>query len=176
MVRSQATLDSVSARVREAEAAREQLDIEALAWVKKQMLARQVQVEQAVMAALEDGHTVANVARAYTVSGLTPNRNAIYAIRKKYAEQPAVWVGGYPFEWTPRTVETAAGLKTVYDIEAEFSGFGPQEISGNYRWRFDVATGEPEQYLSDPQAYPIDNYYRRALEHWIGTNPYPGQE
>lgn len=157
---------------------REQLAVEAQAWVNKQMVKAEREFDQTVVTALEDGHSVMSIARALTISGKTPNRNRVYEIRGKYTEGSAPWVGDYPFEWVPRTVKTAKGTQEVFDVRAVLSDFGPNGITGTFTWRYDVASGETEQVV-DPvdDPYPEDiKYYRQMLSRWLSINPYPGGE
>lgn len=175
MARDISALTTVAQRAHDVANARDRLELEAAAWVDKKVLTFEGALEEAVVSAVEDGHSVTAVARAYTISGKTPNRNKIYDILKKYADDDAPWSGDYPFEWTAREVKRASGSVTVYDVHGDLSDFGPLEVSGYFMWRYDRATGELDEVLDgveDP--YPIGTkYYKQVLDRWLVANPYP---
>lgn len=177
MPKAETKLHAVAARVQSAEEAHARLKAEADAWVKSQMKAEDKAVEDAVMDALDDGHSIAAVARAYTISGLTPNRNKIYEIKKRRAERITDWVGEYPFRWSPRIVKTRDGERTVYDIVSETSEFGPEDITGEFTWRYDRETNTPEPILYvDRDPYPTSVYYNTVLTKWLADHPYPEED
>lgn len=130
----------------------------------------------AVLAALDEGHSVGQVAAAYTVSGKTPNRNAIYRILTAAKQQPR-FTGETPFQWVPREVVTVSGTRIVYDVLAELENYGPDKVTGQFRWRMDPVLEELEQVLTDRDPYPTEvPYYKEAIEHWLRNNPYPEGE
>lgn len=168
-------LQAVSTAVMRAEEALSNFRLEADARVDEQMKSYVKDIESAVLRALDDEFSVTDVARAYTISGKTPNRNVIHAIKRRYeSEEDTLTV--YPFEWVARTTTTARGDKTVYDIHAVLEEFGPDDVTGEYTWRYDRATGEPEQVLTEHDPYPASKYYTQALTRWIMVNAYPGED
>jgi len=171
-----AALVAVTVAAKEVEDARAIFQAEAEAWVEDRLYPAVIVLEQAVIDALDEGHSVVAVATAYTISGRTPNRNAIYNIRKSFKENPNRDGGGdFPFEWVERVVKTRMGERTVYDIHANVQSFGPDEITGEFTWRYDVITQVPEPVISREDPYPHDvRYYRQALSRWLTVNPYPG--
>lgn len=171
-----ATLHAVADAVKRAEEMRETLQLAANLRVEAQMETYLEAIERAVMAALYDEHTVTDVARAYTTSGKTPNRNAIHAIKRKH-DSDEMDTTNYPFEWVPRVIETARGTKTIYDIHAVLWSFGPDGWSGEYTFRYNPVKNEVEPILGDHDPYPLDvTFYRVALSRWIMMNPYPQEE
>lgn len=178
MTKDVATLNAVALARRDQRDSKAQLLIEAANWVEQRMAEKEVAVEKAVLAALEDGHKVTAVAQAYTLSGKTPDRNAIYTIRKKHANiERDIWTGEYPFEWVARDVQTAKGVRVVYDIHTSMAGFGPEEVTGDFTWRYDTATDEVEEILDfDGEPYPTTKYYKQVFDRWLRTNPYPGED
>ena len=176
MTKDLSTLNAVAAQAVRKANAKSQLMIEAAAWVERKLGEYDADLEQAVLAALEDGHTVTNGAAAYTTSGKTPNRNAIYAIKAKYADQAEMWVGEYPFEWVPREVKSATGLRTVYDVFTSVEDFGPEKISGEYTWRYDNGDLEAVLGFGPDEAWPTSKYYQQVLERWLMNHPYPEED
>lgn len=175
MVKSDTTLQAVTATQKALSASSIRLAEEAARWVSSQLVEERKAVEEAVLAALEDQHSVSSVARAYTISGAaTPNRNAIYDIKKKYSDRISEFVGSYPFKWVPRTIETRDGERTVFDIQSDMNGFGPELVTGQFLWRYDRENGEAEPIL-DPSRnpYPTEVYYKTVLTKWLAQNPYP---
>jgi len=152
-----------------------QVKAEAEAWKIKQLEPINDELERAVLNALDEGYSVTDVARAYTVSGKTANRNAIYAIRDAHAGEDRT--ADLPFEWKARELTTVRGTTTVFDVYAELTEFGPEAFSGSYVWRYDAANERLEQVL-DPvvDPYPEDQgYYGSVLQRWLENNPYPGE-
>lgn len=138
------------------------------------------ELEDLVVAALNEGWDVGSVAEAYTPAGKSPNRNAIYAIRnrlgiEKPKKEPNVPLEDYPFEWGPRIAETANGERTVYDVFADVVYWGPDNLTGYFMWAYDWAGGlDPVITESDP--YPTTKFYKDALAAWLVGNPYPEGE
>lgn len=170
--RDMTSLNRVALAARELDEKRARLIAESEVWLAKQLQKDITELEQAVMAALDE-HKLAAVARAFTVSGKTPNRNAIYAIRAKYNNVAQSME--LPFEWVERTVETAAGTRTVFDVHADMFAYGPRAWSGEYTWRYD--NGRLEPVITEIDPYPIeDPFYKKALDRWLTVSPYPGSE
>lgn len=143
------------------------------AWVEEKINPELVQNDMAVLAALYAGISITDVASAYSPTSRNPNRNAIYAIKKRHEE---VGSGGLPFEWVPREVVTSNGPRTLHDLHAELDDFGPHKITAKFRWRYDVPTGTLELDLAESEGtYPIhDTFYKTVLARWLKANPYPG--
>lgn len=163
-------------RVKEAAEAREEAHKEAtriaLQWVEREVSKPTNELEIAVMDALAQGNSVANVARAFTLSDRTPNRSAIYEIKNRRHVRGAVET--YPFEWDERTVTTANGDRTVYDVVAHLHEYGPDKISGDYTWRYDMFDRTLEPVLTAANPYPTDvEFYTMALTSWLMDYPYP---
>lgn len=167
-------IHSVSALSQEYADKKRRLELSAAAWVEQHMTGSKEELEAAVVVALEDGWSVTDVARAYTLSGKTPNRNAIHEIKNRNTSIMETWAEEYPFSWVPRTVTTAAGTRTVYDVVLTAAGFGPDRLEGTYTWRFDAATGTTDPVVTMADPYPATKFYRQALNRWLTTNPYPG--
>ena len=179
MTRDRDTLTAVATARRTFFSKRAELQEEAAAWVEKHMEQYELDVERAVMAAIADEHKITDIGEAYTISGRTPDRTSIYKIKNKHEgaiEQ--LWADRFPFEWTERSIETAAGTATVYDAVAELHKFGPSEVTGEFTWVYDRISRELEQVLTpDSVPYPLDEkYYKQLLDRWLLTNPYPGGE
>ena len=177
MPKSENKLNAISQRVRSVQESRVRLEEEAAAWVSRQLADEERALEDAVMAALDDQHSIADVARAYTISGKTPNRNKIYEIKRKRGDRITDWVGEYPFVWSPRIVKTRDGQRTVYDIIANTNAFGPDEITGVFEWRYDsdINSVEPKLFI-DREPYPTTDYYRTVLTKWLLDHPYPEED
>jgi hypothetical protein len=176
MSKNKETLDDVANSARVLEDAREQLMSEAAQWVAKKLGPFQQALERAVMVAKYDDHTISDIARAYTVSGKTPNRNAVYKIIMSHSGEDGD-MGDMPFEWRARQIKTARGERTVYDITANLKDFGPDKISGEFRWRFDEPTQTVDPVLDEHDPYPVsETFYRKVLERWVSNNPYPREE
>jgi len=152
----------------------------ALAAAKVEVAALEEAVERSVVAALQDEHSVTEVARALSTPGKTPNRNKVYEIKKKYEGQIESRTAGYPFEWVAREVATREGVRTVYDIRALVNGFGPDDVTGEYTWRYETdEDGQPRVepvFSLDYEPWPTSKFYRSLIGQWIGINPYPGDE
>ncbi len=134
-------------------------------------------LERSVVAAKAENHRVTDIARALTTPGKTPNRNRVYEILKKYENHIDSRTEGFPFEWVARQVETAQGEATVYDIHTIVQDFGPDSVTGEYTWRYDVATGRPEAVFSlDYEPWPLTKHYQSLIQQWVDINPYPGRE
>lgn len=169
------TLSAVAVQAQSAKTLRTRLEEDAAAWIQTQMEQHEAALEEAVMNALSNGHSVSDVARAYTVSGKTPNRNRIYEIKARNNSNVSAWSGKYPFTWVERIVETAAGERTVYDLVAKTQNFGPDKISGDFRWRYDSGVIEPVLNPDpDVDPFPVTNFYSQLLDRWLKMNPYPG--
>ena len=84
-------------------------------------------------------------------------------------------IGNFPFRWEPRIIETFAGERTVYDVIGELHEFGPEDVTGVFRWNFIAGELEP---VLDPtmEPYPHTKAYTSVLEQWLLRNPYPGEE
>ena len=156
-------------------AARETLRQEAEARIKLELAQKERELEEAVIDAIEYGHTVMDVARAYTPPGNTPNRGRIYQIRRKHAGPRVETAGHFPFHWEPRIIETFAGERTVYDAVAELDEFGPDDVTGVFRWTYIAGELEP---MLDPHSepYPNTKAYTAVLDQWLLRNPYPGED
>lgn len=151
-----------------------QLQAQAAAWVAVELAEYTEALEESVYEARDDGHSIVDIARAYTLSGKTPNRNAIYAI---LSSRTTPRDDDLPFEWVSRTIKTARGKRVVYDVQADLEEFGPENVSGEYTWRYDTSNHELDPVLTDQNLYPYEiNYYRRVLDRWVTNNPYPGEE
>jgi hypothetical protein len=72
-------------------------------------------------------------------------------------------------------VPTVNGTRTVWDVKATLSEFGPDLITGVFRWTWIDDQLEP---VADPEAdpYPYTKYYQAVLRNWLESNPYPGEE
>lgn len=171
-----AELVAVTKAARELEEARQTFRAEAELWIEERLFPSVMALERAVVDALEEGHAVTTVATAYTISGRTPNRNAIYNIQRRFKEDPDRDITvEYPFEWVPRVVNTRKGETIVFDIHATLSDFGPDEISGDFTWRYDAYSNEVEPVLTRENPYPITTkFYSRVLTRWLAINPIPG--
>ena len=170
-------LQRVSAAVKQADAAWVRYKAIAEEQVAEKMRDHWAEVDRLVMVALDGGDTVTDVARAYTTSGRTPNRNAIHEIKKRSLGLGDETPEEYPFAWVPRRVTTVRGEKTVYDIHAvDMVEFGPDGITGDYTWRYDPAHEEPEPILTEADPYPTTRYYKQALRRWVLNNPLPEEE
>lgn len=156
-------------------AAKETLRKEAEARIRAELANLENGLELAVVEALDHGHNVTEVARAYTPPGNTPNRVRIYNIRKKHDGPTIVTEGDFPFRWEPRVIETFTGERTVYDAVGILMEFGPDDVSGTFRWTY--IGGELEPVL-DPTVdpYPNTKAYTAVLEQWLLRNPYPGED
>lgn len=178
MTKSAATLQVVAALAEDFRTSRDRLMKEAIEQVRIKMAEKEQALEEAVVRALEDDHAVTAVARAYTPPGSTPNRNAIYAIKKRHAEKFAgPKSSGYPFQWVARTVETRNGTRVVFDIHAVLNAFGPDDVTGEYTWTYDPNDETVEPVLSvDYDPYPTTKYYKQMLSQWLSMNPYPGEQ
>jgi hypothetical protein len=172
--KDRSALDAVAVNADSYARKADDLNREVEAWVAERIEPYVMALEQSVLQARSEGHSVSDIARAYTTSGKTPNRNAIYAILSSRVTQ-----GGdsIPFEWVPRTVKTARGKRTVFDVRAELDGFGPEAVSGEYTWRYDTATHELDPVLTAQNPYPYElSFYKSVLSRWLTNNPYPGEE
>lgn len=170
-------LHAVAAATAERNEHRAQARIAAEAWYNKQMEPFEAALDEAVWAALDADHTAMDVARAYTLSGATPDRNAIHAIKSRRMTVVDEWADDVPFKWKKRTVTTKAGKRVAYDVFAEMDAYGPDEVTGTYTWRFDLTTGELDEVLTDLDPYPsTDKFYKQVLDRWVVTHPYPGEE
>lgn len=135
---------------------------------------REQELDQLVLQALEEGHSVMDVARAYTPPGSTPNRNKIYDIRRRYSDGTKVAsYGDWPFRWEGREVETVNGPRTVYDVIGTLVDFGPDQVNGVFRWRY-IAGQLEEVFEFDKPLYPTGKHYQFMLSQWLQMNPYPG--
>lgn len=172
------TLKNVGVKARALKDRTVELQAQADAWVKEQRQIAVDELEAAVMDALRDDHTVMDVATEYTISGKTPNRGAIHAIKRRMKDAGFVAseVKTYPFKWVKRTVRSRTGDRTVYDLRAKVKDFfGPEQITGDWTWKY--LDGVLDPVITDADPYPYDTaYYRQALERWVEANPYPGGE
>lgn len=170
------TLAAVATKQTAFKNARETLREEAEAWVSRKLVEYETAVEQAVITAVEDDHSVTSIARALTLNpDATPNRNLVYVIMAKHKDGPVET--NYPFEWVVRKVKTAAGTKKVYDVHLNVEDFGPLDVTGEFTWRFDPLTRELDEQLGVEDPYPVGvKFYKQALDRWIIANPYPGAE
>lgn len=176
MSKDREALDNVAVNAQALQQMKETFEFEAAAWVAQRLEPYRTALDQSVMRALLDDHSVTDVARAYTVSGKTANRNAIYAIIAAYSGNDSD-TNEMPFEWQPRIVKTAKGKRTVYDLTGNLQDFGPENITGEFVWRYDTATGALDPVLTDQNPYPVETkYYKGALARWVENNPYPGEE
>ena len=170
------TIQLVSSLSQENAGKKKRLEISAAAWVEQHMIDSTNELESAVVSALEDGWGVTDVARAYTLSGKTPNRNAIHEIKNRNASIMETWAEEYPFEWVGRDVTTARGKRTVYDVVLNAKNFGPEKLTDTYTWRFDRTEGTTEPVVTESDPYPSSKFYRQALTRWLTTHPYPGED
>lgn len=167
-------LDAVAVNAQTFLDATDRIEQEAVAWIAERMEPYRMALEEAVFQARDEGHSVVDIARAYTMSGKTPNRNAIYAI---LSSRDTTRGASLPFEWVPRTVKTAKGTRTVFDVQADLEEFGPDNVSGEYTWRYDTSNYELDPVLTAQNPYPYDtNFYKSVLDRWLTNNPYPGEE
>lgn len=174
MAKSLETLNAVKLRLDDFEHEKGRLEQEARLWVEERIRPALVTFEQSVSDAVNDGHTVTDVARVITGLGKTPNRNRVYEILSRTAANLDAWTREYPFEWQPREVQTAKGVRTVMDVTGVLEDFGPDEINGAFQWRYDRSTGELELVeYSTAEPYPTTRFYRRALQQWLQAHPYP---
>lgn len=149
----------------------------ALAAAKVEIASLEEAVERSVVQALADEHSVTEVARALSTPGKTPNRNKVYEIKKRWAGQIDSRTAGYPFEWVAREITTRDGQSTVYDAHALVSEFGPEDVTGDYTWRYDQETEKLEPVFSlDYEPWPTNKFYQSLLTQWMQINPYPGEE
>lgn len=169
------TLSAVAIQAKSAATLRARLEADASDWIQAQMQQHEAALDEAVMGALSDGHSVTDVARAYTISGKTPNRNRIYEIKARNNNNVSAWSGKYPFRWVELIVETATGERTVYDVVATADNFGPEKVNGIFRWRYDSGALEPVL-DADPnvEPFPVSTFYAQLLDRWLKMNPYPG--
>lgn len=172
---SENKLNQISAAVRGLRDYRKELRIEADDWIRQQVMEREAMIDRLVVEALDDGFKIIEVAEAYTVSGRTPNRNAIHAIRKRSTRPSVENVGIFPFRWEEREVLTVSGNRQVWDVVVDLESFGPQFLSGHFEWRYDNGTLE-EVVRADKDPYPNSKYYQSVLDAWLKKNPYPGEE
>lgn len=166
----------VASRAEGLRAARDEAEAELAVLVAARIKAKQDALEEAVMEALDLGNPVTEVARAYTPPDTaTPNRVAIYGIRKRRLADEELVANSLPFQWVPREVQTFQGTITVYEVAAHLNEFGPGKITGDFQWYWDVGELAP---IVDPEAdpYPNSKFYQRALAQWLSVNPYPGEE
>lgn len=176
MPKDEQLLLNVTAQVHNVAARRKELEIEAAEWVTRSLEPEFKALAQAIFVAREEGYPVIDIARAYTTPGKTPNRNAVYAIINQFKKQTVE--EDLPFKWVPRTVKTASGKKTVFDVHAEFSEYGPEDLTGDFTWRYDESTSTLDPVLKvDEDPYPVDSsFYRSLLGRWVQANPYPTKE
>lgn len=169
-------LQLVADHVRQVETARETFRKAAELMVEQQLESYNADLDRAVLAALDAGHSVTDVARAYTISGRTPNRNAIHAIKRAYSDDGSMTLSEYPFEWVERRIATVTGTRTVYDIVGSLIQYGPDEVTGEYRWTYNQNKGELDPVITEADPYPADKFYTQAIQRWIMNNPYPKGE
>lgn len=175
MTKDMALLQTVATLADSARREGPRIRARAMAAAKVELAALDDAVELAVVAALEGEHSVTEVARALTTPGKTPNRNKVYEIKNRRAGQIGSRSAAYPFEWVPREVTTAAGARTVYDVHALVSDFGPDAVTGEYTWRYDIETERLEAVFSlDYEPWPTNKYYQSLIRQWVEVNPYPG--
>lgn len=150
------------------------LEEQAAEWLAKELAEYTEALEDSVFQARDEGHSVMAIARAYTLSGKTPNRNAVYEI---LLSRNAQRDDKLPFEWEPRTIKTARGKRVVFDVKANLEEFGPDKISGQFEWRYDIPKHELDPVLTPDGLYPYEvNFYWRVLDRWLANNPYPGED
>ena len=177
MTKSISQLSAVGTARRARDDKKARLKIEADAWIVSQLIREEAAVDEAVMDALDNGHSITSVAGAYTVSGRTPDRNAIYEIKSRHTGTQDLWVDEYPFEWVPREVQTVSGFTTVYDVRAVLEEFGPSSISGEFTWRYDRITDELEPVITESDPYPQgEKYYASVLKRWLIGHEYPKEK
>ena len=155
--------------------AREVLMQEAIVRVDAQMAAKQDALDKAIMTALDAGHTITDVARAAANPGKTPNRAAIYAAKVRRVQQSSYTADSYPFRWEPRTTETVDGPTKTFRAVGILVNFGPDEVSGLFKW--DFIDGELEPVYDDftDPVYPNTRFYTSLLSTWLTMNPFPGK-
>ncbi len=128
--------------------------------------------EEAVLSAIET-ESIANVARALTPPGSTPNRARVYQVLNKHKIAGKRAQAHYPLEWVEREVETFDGNYTVYDVVGTFEAFGPDKINGTFRWTYDTS-GLTQVYDPEGEPYPATSAYKKAIDNWLASHPYPG--
>lgn len=169
--RDDAILLKIAVLAEDLRVSRDKLHREALAQVEAQLAVKQRSLDSAVGEAIEEGHTITAIARAYTPPGSTPNRNKIYEIKGRTGAVYASSNGDYPFEWVSRT----SNGRTHYDVIGTLLDFGPENVSGTFRWKYIAGSLEPViDAVRDP--YPNTRYYKQMLDQWVSLNPYPGGE
>jgi hypothetical protein len=172
--RDRTALDAVAVNAQSLAEATERREQEAAEWLASRLDPYRMALEEAVFQARDEGHSVIDIARAFTTSGRTPNRNAIYAI---LSSRDTTRGTPLPFEWVPRTVKTVKGKRTVFDVQADLEEFGPDNVSGEYTWRYDTSNSELDPVLTAQNPYPYDtSFYKSVLDRWLTNNPYPGEE
>lgn len=160
-------LEQVANAVRTLRSETKRIRIEADAWAEQQIREHRNTVERIVLEALAEGYSVTDVAEAYTISGKTPNRNAIHQIKNSVQNLPKVPDKKLPFEWARRNI----GRRTVYDVVGLLFEFGPEGLTGDFVWRYD--NGELDPVITEEDPYPNSKYYREILNTWLEDNPYP---
>lgn len=154
--------------------ARRELTQQANAWVETELAKRRGDLIAAIQSAVEAGFSVTDIARAYTPHGKTPNRAKIYKLLQDAAITPQSQVEGFVGKWVHRTVATVDGDKTIYDLVATLSNFGPDGVTGEYTWTY-MGEGQIEPSVDfEKPPYPSTKTYASALQDWLVKNPYPG--
>jgi hypothetical protein len=143
---------------------REELLLEAKSWIEQKIKDRDDEIADIVMAAVNEGYKLVDIAEAYTISGKTPDRNAIYKIRK--ARTSTAPTTGLPFEW----VQTDTGL---WRAIGTLNHFGPDDVTGIFQWRY--VAGELDPIITEDEPYPYTPYYTAILNNWLVGNPNPGE-
>ncbi len=165
------SLENVRALAEELRTARTAARKEWPRWIEQQIERPKLQLELAVMNALNRGEKISDIARAFSDREESPNRRAIYEIRAKYTEAAADLIpeSEYPFYYQARQTERG---RTVHDIYASTLNFGPEQITGDYGW---TTTGGEITPIIDPegQPWPYHPWYRAVLERWVATHPVP---
>jgi hypothetical protein len=113
-----------------------------------------------------------SVARVITPAGSTPNRARVYRVLNKHNVQRKSVQAEYPMSWEPRVVESFDGEYIVYDVVATLDRFGPDDVTGAFR--FTYSEGRLEEVLTGEVPYPNTVPYPKMLADWLAAHPYPG--
>ena len=169
----------LSARARHSRETEATIREELEAKVRDTLSKMKYDLDMAIIDLLNAGVRVTSIARAVTRPGLTPNRAYVYRVRDQYSDllrAPGDEV--YPFRWEPRTIRLGGMERKVYDLVADFNGFGPDKIYGKYRWSFVGGQPEPLYSESDDEfstgvPFPEGAAYEQVLAEWLSMNPQP---
>lgn len=124
-------------------------------------------LNQAIVSARYEGLTVSAIARAYTGPGKTPNRNKITEILRDRIDPSAIPSTDSVFSWQERTVSTPEGERSVYDLVVNAIDYGPDDLTGRFRFR--VLGTDIEPYSEDDAGWSDYD----GLRLWMADNPRP---